>query len=85
MTIPAELRRRLGIEGETTLTVDVIDGRLVAQPAATPDEDSWAYTPEHRARLAKARAEAAAGQILQLTESELRKRIGLRPRPRKRA
>lgn len=80
LTIPAEIRRELGIEGESTLILEVAEGRLVARPGITiPAEDAWAFTPEHLERVTRAKAQAAAGQILQLTESELRQRIGLSP------
>lgn len=89
LTIPASLRRQLGIEGESTLIVAVEDGRLVARPGVViPAEDAWAYTPEHLERVERARAEAAAGLTMRLTETELRERIGLPPkreRKRKRA
>ena len=80
MTIPAEIRRELGIHGESTLIVETQDGRLVARPAfVIPAEDAWAYTPEHIAGVARARAEYAAGLGFQISEDELRARIGLPP------
>ena len=61
----------------TALAVE--GGRLIARPRVVPAEDAWAYTPEHMARVANARAQATAGQVFQLTEDELRARIGLPP------
>jgi AbrB family looped-hinge helix DNA binding protein len=76
MTVPREFRRELGIEGEATVIVEIEDGRMVVRPAVViPREDAWAFTPEHLARLARARADAAAGRVERLTESELRARM----------
>lgn len=81
MTIPAEIRRELGLEGESILIVEAEDGRMVARPALViPAEDAWAYTPEHIAGVKRAEAEYAAGLSFQLTEDELRARIGLPPK-----
>jgi AbrB family looped-hinge helix DNA binding protein len=80
MTIPAEIRRELGIEGEAILIVETDAGRLIARPAVViPAEDAWLYTPEHVARVKQAEAAFDAGQSFQLTEDELRARIGLPP------
>lgn len=49
------------------------------RPDPPPDEDAWAYTPEHRARVAEAMADVEAGNVLHLTEDELRAHIGLPP------
>jgi AbrB family looped-hinge helix DNA binding protein len=81
MTIPAEIRRELGIEGESTLIVETDDGRMVARPALViPAEDAWAYTPEFIAKVKQAEAELDAGLGLRLTKDDLRARIGLPPR-----
>ena len=80
LTIPAEIRRELGIQGESTLILETDAGRLIARLAfVIPAEDAWAYTPEHIAGVAEARAQAAAGLSFHLTEDELRARIGLPP------
>ena len=80
MTIPAEIRRELGIEGESTLIVETQDGRLVAQRAfVVPAEDAWAYTPEHIARVKQAEAEADAGNVIRMSPDELRAYLGLPP------
>jgi AbrB family looped-hinge helix DNA binding protein len=78
ITLPASIRRELGIEPGATLIVETEAGRIVLRPATlVPAEDAWAYTPEHRARHAAAVASAAAGRVVQLSEDELRARIGL--------
>jgi bifunctional DNA-binding transcriptional regulator/antitoxin component of YhaV-PrlF toxin-antitoxin module len=86
MTIPATIRRELGIEGESTLIVDVEDGRLIARPGAVvPAEDAWYYTPEHQARLAKAEADYAVGRVLRIGPDELRRLAGLPARRERKA
>jgi AbrB family looped-hinge helix DNA binding protein len=80
MTIPAEIRRELGIEGESILIVEAQDGRLVAQRAfVIPAEDAWAYTPEHIAKVRKAEADLDAGLGIRMTVDELRAYVGLPP------
>jgi hypothetical protein len=48
----------------------------LAPPAApssdVPREDAWAYTPEHRGQLARAREDAAQGRAGELSEDDLR-------------
>src|SRR5579884_4091845 len=81
MTIPASIRRQLGIEGEGTLIVDVDDGKIIARPGVViPAEDAWYYTPEHQEQLARAEAEYAAGRVLHIGPDELRRLAGLPPR-----
>jgi hypothetical protein len=76
MTVPAEIRRELGIDGEATLIVETEAGRMIVRPAVViPAEDAWAFTPQHQERLASARADAAAGRVERLSESELRRRM----------
>ena len=78
ITLPAPIRKELGIEPGATLIVETEAGRIVLRLATlVPAEDAWAYTPEHRARLAAAETSAAAGRVLRLSEDELRARIGL--------
>src|SRR5688500_805189 len=78
MTVPAEIRRELGIVADSTLIVETEGGRMIVRPAAViPAEDLWAYTPEHRALHARAIADVQAGRVGRLTEGELRARLGL--------
>jgi bifunctional DNA-binding transcriptional regulator/antitoxin component of YhaV-PrlF toxin-antitoxin module len=86
MTIPASVRRELGIEGESTLIVDVQEGRLIARPGAViPAEDAWYYRPEHLEQLARAEADYAAGHVLRIGPDELRRLAGLPPRRERKA
>ena len=78
MTIPAEIRRALGIEGEATVIVETEGNRLIVQPAVViPAEDAWAYTPEHQRWLAESLADVEAGRVISLSKAELLRRLGL--------
>ena len=51
---------------------EIREGGLLLRPAVlVPREDAWAYTPEHRALLVKARADSTADQVHDLKESDL--------------
>ena len=72
LTLPIEVRRRLGLEGESEVEVEVEGEAIVLRPAVVlRREDAWAYTPEHRALLSRAHADSREGRVLQLTEEEL--------------
>jgi AbrB family looped-hinge helix DNA binding protein len=78
MTLPAEVRRALGIEGEATLLVETEGDRVILRRGAVvPAEDAWAYTPEHRAQLKRALEDVAAGRVVWLSPDELAARAGL--------
>lgn len=77
LTVPAEARRELGLEGETELEVEVDrdNEAIILRPAVLlRREDAWAYAPEHRALLARAHEDSRKGRVHRMTESELRKR-----------
>lgn len=74
LTLPAETRRRLRIEAETEFEVEVNEAEdaIILRPAIVlRREDAWAYTPEHRALLARARQDSREGRVRQMTEDEL--------------
>jgi AbrB family looped-hinge helix DNA binding protein len=74
LTVPAEVRRALGIAGETEFEYEVDPGSdaIILRPAVVlRREDAWAYTPEHRAQLEGAHADVAAGRMRRLSEDEL--------------
>jgi AbrB family looped-hinge helix DNA binding protein len=69
LTLPASVRRALHIEDESLLEVTVEDDAIVLRPVvAVPREDAWAYTPEHRAHVERARAQPG----LTMSDDELR-------------
>lgn len=72
LTVPADARKALGLDGEAQFQAEIRDGGLLLRPAVLiPREDAWAYTPEHRALLAKAREDGAAARTRELTEEQL--------------
>jgi AbrB family looped-hinge helix DNA binding protein len=72
LTVPAEARKALGLDGETQFQVEISDGGLLLRPAVLiAREDAWAYTPEHRALLARAREDATSGRTRELHEDQL--------------
>jgi bifunctional DNA-binding transcriptional regulator/antitoxin component of YhaV-PrlF toxin-antitoxin module len=74
VTLPADARRRLGIEGaaEFEVEVDETEDALILRPVvALRREDAWAYTTEHRALLEQAHRDSREGRVRELAESEL--------------
>ena len=56
LTLPAEVRQRLGLDGETEFDVEVTErGSVTLRPVVViPRDDAWAYTAKHLANVAKA-------------------------------
>ena len=74
LTLPLELRRRLGVDPDQAFEIEESPGEdaLILRPAhVLRREDAWAYTPEHRALLEKAHRDSAEGRVHQLTEDDL--------------
>ena len=72
VTLPAEVRRRLGIRAGSQLEVKLEGNGIRLRPATViPEEDRWAYTPEAIASLKRGLADLKAGRVYQLTEEEL--------------
>lgn len=75
LTIPAEIRRELGIEGQAEFEIELNPDQLVLRLVQLPREDAWAYTPEHRELLRRAHADSHEGRVRVLDETEL-ERLG---------
>lgn len=76
ITLPAETRRALKLEGVTEFEVEIDEtgDALILRPALVlRREDAWAYTPKHRRLLARAHKDSREGRVFTLTESELAK------------
>lgn len=72
LTIPAEVRAVLHVEGEAHWTVEVIDGAVVLRPAiVVPREDAWAYTADHLAKVERAREDGHSGREIAISGAEL--------------
>src|SRR5258707_642864 len=69
MTVPAKAREALHLDGETEFTYEVVGDSLLLHPVISiPREDAWAYTPEHRASVARART---SPDVPGVTEADL--------------
>jgi bifunctional DNA-binding transcriptional regulator/antitoxin component of YhaV-PrlF toxin-antitoxin module len=72
LTLPAEIREALHLEGETHWTVEVREGAVILRPAVlVPRQDAWAFTPEARAALQRADADSAAGRTIRLSGADM--------------
>ena len=69
LTIPGEIRKELAVSGAMLVELEVADHSIVLRPSeAIPEEDLWAYTPEHLAQLERALSE---GDGRQMSEADL--------------
>lgn len=83
LTLPVDVRRKLGIGEGSQLEVRVHGGALELRPTAViPAEDRWAYTPEALASLKRAIADIQAGRVYRLGPRDLE--TGNYPRRRRR-
>ncbi len=73
LTLPIEVRRKLGLERATQVEVELDGETIILRPAIVlRREDAWAYTPEHRGLLSRAHSDSSEGRVQQLTEAELK-------------
>jgi AbrB family looped-hinge helix DNA binding protein len=80
LTLPADVRRQLGIGEGSQLEVRVQDRSIELRPTAVvPEEDRWAYTPEALASLKRALSDIKAGYVFELSETDLLR--GKYPKP----
>lgn len=76
LTLPAEVRRALGLQGETEFEVELDEQQdaIILRPAVVlRREDAWAYTSAHRDLLARAHADSREGRVREMSEDELRR------------
>jgi AbrB family looped-hinge helix DNA binding protein len=73
LTLPAEVRQRLGLAGETEFDVEVTGhGSVTLRPVVVlPRDDAWASTAEHLAQVAKALADIREGRVRRLADADL--------------
>lgn len=77
VTLPEATLRELGVQADTAFTLEVKNGAVVLRPDfEIPPEDAWAYTSEHLAGIARARADLAAGRVRHLSEADLDRLAG---------
>ncbi len=73
LTLPAEVRQRLGLDGETEFDVEVTEPRQ-RHPATgrrDPRDDAWAYTAKHLADVARSLADIREGRVRKLSDDDL--------------
>ena len=61
LTVPEAVRAALHVEGTTQFELEVDGDLLILHPLAVPEGDAWAYTPEHLARVERARQQGRLG------------------------
>jgi AbrB family looped-hinge helix DNA binding protein len=73
LTLPAEVRQRLGLDGAIEFDVEVSEhGSVTLRPVVViPRDDAWAYTAAHLAEVAKALADLRQGRVRQLSDDDL--------------
>ncbi|TAK24847.1 MAG: AbrB/MazE/SpoVT family DNA-binding domain-containing protein [Chloroflexota bacterium] len=77
VTLPEVALKQLGVEADTTFTLEVKNGAVVLRPDfEIPPEDAWAYAPGHRASIGRARADLRAGRVHQMSEADLDRLAG---------
>lgn len=78
LTLPAEIRKEMGLTEESTFDVeaDPANDVIHLRPrVVVPREDAWAYTPQMKSIMARYRADVAAGtlRVYKLSEDDLKK------------
>jgi AbrB family looped-hinge helix DNA binding protein len=73
LTLPAEVRQKLELEGETEFDVEVTgEGSVVLRPVVVlPRDDAWAYTAKHLRQVAKALRDVREGRVHRLSDEDL--------------
>ncbi len=85
ITLPAEARRRLGLDEGRQLEVSVDEEEIRLRPLrAVPAEDAWAYTRESIESIRRSLASIAAGRTFRASAEELERRVRRRSRPGRR-
>ena len=64
LTIPREIRRRVGLEDGDLVDIEIIDGRIVLTPKALIDKDKlWFWTREWQEKECQVDEDIAAGRL----------------------
>lgn len=72
VTIPAGVRRKLGLGEGDRLEVAVAEDRITLRPARiVPAEDAWAYTAESVRSIQRALADIRAGRVYRISPEDL--------------
>ena len=74
LTVPAAAREALRVEGEAAFDLEITADALILRPTeAVPEEDAWAYTPEHLAQVERALREGGGRTM---SEADLLRLLG---------
>lgn len=72
VTLPARVRRELGLEDGDRLEVAVRDHEITLRPARViVAEDAWAYTAESLASIRRGLEDIRAGRVYRLSATDL--------------
>lgn len=73
LTLPAEVRQKLGLTGETEFDVEVSghDSVTLRPVVVLPRDDAWAYAAEHLAQVAKALDDVRHGRVREASDADL--------------
>ena len=75
ITLPAEIRRQLDLEGEAEFLVEQLEGGegVVLRPVVMMlREDAWVYTAEDLTSIRRGLDDIREGRVRTVTEAELR-------------
>lgn len=71
LTVPAAARLALQVKGATQFELEVTEAALILHRIVIPEEDAWAYGPEHVRDVKRARRDAQEGRVRSLSKGEL--------------
>lgn len=72
ITLPAAVRRSLGLADGAQLEVRIEENEIRLRPARmVVAEDAWAYTPGSLASIKRSLADIAAGRVFAMTADDL--------------
>ena len=77
ITLPPEAVGALRLRHGTRLEWELVDRGVLLRPAIPP-EDAWAYTPEHRAALARSAENQRLGRVYRGIGEEFLEEVGRR-------
>jgi AbrB family looped-hinge helix DNA binding protein len=85
ITLPAEARRRLGLDDGARLEVSVEDHEIRLRPAQlVVAEDAWAYTAQSLQSIKRSLEDIKAGRVYSMSTDEIARSAQKRPVARKR-
>jgi bifunctional DNA-binding transcriptional regulator/antitoxin component of YhaV-PrlF toxin-antitoxin module len=77
ITLPREAVEALHLRNGAQLEWEIVEGGVLLRPVVPP-EDAWAYTPEHRADIARAEENGRLGYVYSGIGEEFLAQLGRR-------